>query len=273
MDSNYTPKHERETDFQKLDKLILSLEHNADTNQLTVEMLRKYQEAFNKFNDKYINDPSFGPKDKNIFKPLEFRALIFLAQGDDDMADSLLKKASELKHADEDWVSETAEKWEASNAVSLVDINTDKTQQFSGKLEGWLALYALGFFLSPLLLLYDLFSSVPQFRNELTNLTRVVANDFQSLLNFDIFYDVVSLVFLGVLAALFFQKKRATRPVAIAFHGFILIGGFITFSMLDSLSKKYGVELTSGGSILTAGSFLWPLYWIFSKRVKATFTK
>ena len=41
--------------------------------------------------------------------------------------------------------------------------------------------------------------------------------------------------------------------------------------MLDDLGRKYGVELSDSGSILTVWSFIWPLYWVFSKRVKATF--
>lgn len=269
--ANYIPKHEREADFKKLDTLILSLERKADSKELTVDALRQYQETFNKFNEKYISDPSFGPKDKGVFKPLEFRALIFLAQGDENMADSLLREASTLKHDDETWVSETAKKWEANNATTLVDIDTENTLQFSGKLEGWLALYTLGFFLTPLLLLLDLFSSLPQLKNELSSASYSVANDFQSLINFAQFYDIVALIFLGVLAYFFFQKKRVTRPIAIAFHGFILIGGFIVFWILDDLSRKYGVDLNSGSSILTAGAFIWPFYWIFSKRVKATF--
>lgn len=270
--ANYIPKHEREADFKKLDTLILSLEHKADSKELSVEALRKYQESFNKFNDKYISDPTFGPKDRGIFKPLEFRALIFLAQGDENMADRLLREASDLKHSDEDWVSETAKKWEANNATTLADINTENTRQFSGKLEGWLALYTLGFFFTPLLLLLDLFSSLPSLKNELNSASYSVTNDFQSLINFAQFYDVVALIFLGVLAYFFFQKMRTTRPLAIAFHGFILIGGFIVFWMLDDLSRKYNVDLTSGNSILAAGAFFWPFYWIFSKRVKATFT-
>lgn len=274
MPSNYTPKHERDDDFKKLDKLILSLESNADTNQLTVEMLRKYQDSFNKFNNKYINDPTFGPKDKNIFKPLEFRALIFLAQGDEKMADNLLREASSLKHNDEDWVSETGRKWETNTISEFPDIDSENVVQFSGNFEGWLALYTLSFFFAPLLLLFDLFVSAPQLKNEINNLENYsITNDFEMIYNFGIFFDIFALIFLAILGFFFFQKLRATRHLAIAFHAFIFIGGFITYWLMSDVAKKYNIDLESGGSILTLGSFIWPFYWVFSRRVKATFTK
>lgn len=270
--ANYIPKHEREADFKKLDTLILSLEHKADSKDLTVDALRKYQESFNKFNDKYISDPTFGPKDRGIFKPLEFRALIFLAQGDENMADRLLREASDLKHTDESWVSETAKKWEANNATALADIDTENTMQFSGKLEGWLALYTLSFFFAPLFLLFDLFVSGPQFKNEISQISSTaIASDFQTVYNFGIFFDITALIFLGILAFFFFQKMRATKPIAIAFHAFVFIGGFITYWLMSDIATKYSIDLESGSSILTLGSFIWPFYWIFSKRVKATF--
>ena len=168
MSAYITPKHKRDEDFNKLDGLILSLEHKADSQTLTITDLHRHQDFFNKFNDKYKNDPSFSPKDRGLFKPLEYRALLFLAEGDEGLANSLLEEAASLKHPNEKWISNTAKKWEANNLLNESAPVRDNALHFSGSIEGWLSVYAIGLFGGVFVILLDIFSSLPQLKNEMS---------------------------------------------------------------------------------------------------------
>lgn len=268
------PKNEREADFKKLDKLILQLENDADTNNLTIPLLKSYQQSLDKLIIKYKYDTSFGPNDRGLFKPGELHALIFLAQGNEHMADSLLRDAKSLMKPDEEWVSLSAKKWDSHKELQP-EKNQAPSNNFNGKLEGWLALYSLNFVVVPALLLYDLFVSLPEAKKQLTSITGQYTNissDFQTLINFSTIYDVLVLVVLIVLGYYFFTKSKGTRALAIFLHCLILIGGFILYSMMSDIGSKTGTSSDdTSGSFLTLGSFIWPIYWIFSKRVKATF--
>jgi|GEM_PF-2011981 len=275
MSGESIPKTERDADFKHLDKLILSLEHNADTNKLTIPMLKHYQQSLDKIIAKYEFDPSFGSSDKGLFKPGELHALIFLAQGNGHMADVLLREAKSFMKPGEHWVSESVKKWDSANYVVNGEQFTTQVEpkRFNGKLEGMLALYAVGLVVSPLFSIYAIVQQ-SSFRSGLDKLNPSVASLFNSLTSTAYVLNVLTIIAMVGLAYPFFTKMKITKPLAIAFSSCVFIAGLVLYIMYDSALQKVGTNIDAvggTGSSFGALSIIWVFYWIFSRRVKDTF--
>jgi hypothetical protein len=257
---------------QKLERLIVRLETYDDQGELTASILQKFQEALDKLADEYQYDIRLGEK-RSLF--YELQALILLAKGDEKNAELAMEGAANISGNPPGFVSRAAKKWYKNKLTSSFEDEAtsppDSKQKFSGKIEGWLAFYSLAFVAAPILLIIDLAGSM----NTLDGLQNTeYYTQLNNILNFARIYDVIQLVSLTIFGYLFFAKKRVTRLWAIAHTVFVILGGFAIYVMMSDFYTTNNIPPDADTQpIITAGTFVWLFYWIFSKRVKATFVK
>ena len=275
MSNNRIPIKEREKDLNALNTLILTLEHSADTKTLTVSSLNLYKQAVVNLTDKYAKDPSFRRGHRGLFKPFELNALIHLAQGDEAMADSLLRDAITFMKSDEEWVSNTAKKWDANHRDHTV-LNTSQNEQVSELSSNMVGIFALSVVLGILTLILDIFINLPKLNQVLNNLPAVgndLSNSLHSFKTGIIFYDIASIILLGVIGYMLVERKRVIRPISILTMLFIIVGYAWITSDLESAFRQAGSDTQfNQAPWIVMGAFFWLPFWIFTKKTKAQFT-
>lgn len=159
-----------------------------------------------------------------------------------------------------------------STIDNTVDTKTEeetvKDTKYSGKFHGWLALYTLRIIAIPLVLMYDLSSFV-------TDDIFGYSSEIMSYLAFVGVMDVILLIAAIGALYLYFKKKKLAINIKYL-EGMLFIYQLIAGVWLYFLSQSYDTETNPEAIKLFVQSiitFLWMLYWIYSKRVKATFIK
>jgi hypothetical protein len=148
-------------------------------------------------------------------------------------------------------------------------VNSSGEKSFSGRIEGWLAVYVLGVVIGLFVIFFDLLTV---FNFNVNDYETTIQGDLQNYISYATIFDVVFLAAYATILFLIFTKNKSTRAFVISIHLFYIVGAIVAYSMLSSIVESAGGDTTSQNlSILTLGSFLWPLYWWRSKRVKETF--
>lgn len=251
-----------------LKKYIIEIQKTSFDGSLTISRIDFIQRELDKFNSQYNINDYFNQRVDNLSAPIELQALIYFATGEDEKAETLLIEAQNYLLQNESFISTAAQKW-------LADKYTEN-QPTKVPIEGFLTLYAIGFFLTPILLMYDLISGLSQkrtFDSEFSSYPDLLSS-FSGYITAAIVFDVTTLLLISLLAYCFYQRYEITRAFAILFHIYIVIFGIALMLMLENILTKYNID-SSGqqSSILTVFAFIWPFYWFFSKRVKRTFSR
>lgn len=143
-------------------------------------------------------------------------------------------------------------------------------RRYNGKIEGLLVLYAINLVVLPIYLVYDLIS----LRAPKTNLQQNTQQVLHRILLLGQAIDAILIVLLLVLAYSFFTYKRVTRTLAILSSLLMCVASIVFTVLVKNFIKKYaGDDSSVSPAYLTSGTLLWLFYWVFSKRVKATFTR
>lgn len=267
--------HSKELALKRVDELIRAVEKQCDSGESTPHFLARHKQMAQAIMAEYAHDESFGPDDVGLFKPFELQALIALAEGKNNEATSWMEEAKTWMRANEKFVSRAGRKWdEEQTQTNIHPQATAKThKKFNGKFEGWLALWTVGMILTPLIWVWN-FIDLNSFQNEVNSAG--TSDIFGSYISTSRILLGVALTILAILAVPYFSKSRATRKVAVTYCALIFIFGVIQYSLWDSALQKVGStvdEAGTTGSMFNALVLPWFFYWIFSKRVKETFTK
>lgn len=143
---------------------------------------------------------------------------------------------------------------------------TASTKVYSGRIQGWLTLYALRLVLLPFILVYDLSIF----------LTEDIASMPDAIKQYMAFVGAVELGLLVTAVTMlyyFAKKKRQARDIKYL-EATMCVYQIIAGVWLYSITQNYDTSLGSEGIKLFIYSFvalLWTWYWLYSKRVKATF--
>jgi hypothetical protein len=147
--------------MQRVEKLIIRLEAYDEKGELTASLLHRFQEELDKIADIYQYDARVGKEKSYLY---ELQALILLAKGDEQNAEVAMETATKASGDPPSFISDTARKWYKNRiAHPLIENGVpeqiEKKPRFTGKIEGWLALYSLTFVAAPILLIVDLLST------------------------------------------------------------------------------------------------------------------
>ena len=147
-------------------------------------------------------------------------------------------------------------------------------------IKGWLIVPAIGIFLSPIRLASDTYDSFLLINYDgWVALTSPGTELYHPWIEPLIFAELAANTFITVLSALIiilFIKKRSSLPVVyigfILFYFFIIVADYVAAQNIPSI-QKYSAAAEMQVMFLSALiNSIWLLYFLFSKRVKATFT-
>lgn len=134
-------------------------------------------------------------------------------------------------------------------------------------IEGWLIVPAIGVVLGPLASVYqtyDLFSSMD----------RIADSDIKRIAIIEIASHILLLLLGLFLAVQFFRKSRSTPRIYITY--LLMASGSYLILLLLAMSSHIPFLVTAYGSTLVRSivpSAIWIPYFLFSRRVRATFVR
>jgi hypothetical protein len=144
-------------------------------------------------------------------------------------------------------------------------------KKYSGKFEGWLALYTLRIVFIPFVFIFDIISSHSEFSG-----LESVPSSVERYLLFVTLFEGSAVVLSLAIWFMYFKKKKSTivyaRILEISLVVLYFIAGLwsqFIFRELDVSSNGEDVRLMVYGFV----AFIWVFYWMWSKRVIATFIK
>ncbi|RJE90260.1 DUF2569 domain-containing protein [Paenibacillus sp. 1011MAR3C5] len=156
--------------------------------------------------------------------------------------------------------------------------NQPYPQLISG-LGGWLVLIQIGLYVTMLMLIFQLMSTVNIFGDGTWELftdksSMIYHSMWKPLILFEIIYNVLFFAFCIFILVCFYSKKAILPRLMIIYFGLSLLVGIVDYILLMQI--PFARELEDGGSIRdmirAAVTFLiWIPYFIRSVRVKHTF--
>jgi len=228
--------------------------------------LDKIQTKLDLLADKYQEDEALGTL---RYKLYQAQAMLLYREGHNNEAIACMHEAIKLKGGSYKFAEEFFDNvLPEENAIT-------EPPEFNGEIDGWLSWFGINFVITPVFFVYYIFSGFGLLNKAgAVRLTKPeVYKDVRSLaLTIVIFY-AIELLLLGVFGYFFFKRKRYTRAIAIGFLIFVIYVAANIGSVAQSFASKYGVQSDASSNSSTGVAILWLLYWIFSKRVKATFVK
>lgn len=254
----------------RINKIVDALQHPDDYG-LTPETIDRIQADIDE-----MAKSGEVPKSQE-YKVLFAQALIHYQNSDDNEALNFTEAAISSRGSNFKEAQDLIDKIYQQDSIE----KDDDRLEYSGKIEGWLAFYSLTFILSPFYLLYDIFVDGADLKNMIQNYAAEYPNfaaDINLLFVFIVLFDAITLLFLLVFGYLFFTKNAATRMIAIFYSLYTILGTLVFLVLLFNFYAKYEIPLSEMDST-TAGylfrgifiSLIWMFYWIYSKRVRATF--
>ncbi len=255
-------------DLDKLEEVLRELEHIYLEGKLTPQRIATAQKKLDILASSTQKDESLGSRRYVLY---ELQALLCDADGDIVRARQFAGEAAQVKG---DTALSTQTVRELIPAQPTVQPETTSVDRPYVGVKGWLVVFAIGMVLSPLLELYA-------FIDGLATAYQII--DTNAALSAFIYFEAaVNLIFGGLFVALcisFARLKKGTRSFAIWLLAALGVWGI--FDMIIGLALLSSYELDSSTtSTLVADavrgmiwSVIWLFYWIYSKRVKATFTK
>lgn len=247
--------------FEKLEALIVRVDALIISKELTNAQKDKAQAILDALAEKYQHNENVGSKRYMLY---ELQALLKIADGDAERAQDFIQEAQELMTDEDEFISRTVRKATVGKKESKAAASK---HGFSGKLEGWLALYGVGIILSPFVIIYDLFTSMSGIDS---------SSSVGSYMFMATFIDVLSLIGLAIIGYHFFAKKTAALTSIPIYEGAQAVVYLFMLIWLYGIYAEYGVNDSSGPSTLgrtVMFSVVWLVYWLVSKRAKATFVR
>lgn len=225
-----------------------------EINNLNITKLAKIQKQID------VIDAEKSHKDEE-YKLLFAQALVHFHNGNDDDAlsfatASIKSKGTFYKEAQDllDYIEK--QKRDAEEEIWV------KQSGFSGKIEGWLVVFALIFIFEPIGILINIFYYLPLVVNTsfMNNLAWIVG-----------LLDPISIILITALGYNFFKKRKMTRILAIAYSSYCIIVSICCYLYLKENYDVIDKYITSEIVRYCLVSTVWIFYWIFSQRVRATF--
>ena len=154
----------------------------------------------------------------------------------------------------------------------------------SQEIGGWLVLVAIGLVFTPIRLLYDVLKNFQDFFG--INTWAYISLDHSSfselflslLIIFELIYNSTFFVFSILIILLFFKRRTILPSIIIIFYTstfiFLSLDSILAFNLNESLYseiEKMQAYKEIGTSFIKVA--IWVPYFLFSKRVKSTFTE
>ncbi len=266
------PIQTRQQDFEELTHMIRRFDELLGQGGLTPEMIHSYQHRLDTLDKKYANLTN-----DELRLLYEAQGLAELAQGRPTKGKEFLDESKNLSGGHE-FVSQTARSMVPGGPSPTIHGGHPQSGhdhgKFSGKLEGWLVLYALRITLLPIYLMYDLIST----RGALDGVdtTTSLGSSLNSYMTAATAGDIIVIAASVFVAVLFFGKRLQARKLAPFYEGLVAAYFLIFAIWLDSIITNNGISDPDNGVGKLGWGFIiaiaWLVYWLRSKRAQATFT-
>lgn len=253
--------------FDGVDNDILEYDSLLRSQKLTRSHAEKVQDKIDKLEQHYKNNPA---ANNFIFKLYELQALIDYSKGNLPRAKVFLDDARRQMPANGYFTSKTIRE------LADMDAPSKSKKQFSGRLEGWLALYGLRIIILPFVLIWDIASTGSTY-NVFNDQSVAVPSDIQAYITTAVVAELIPLLATVYIWYVFFTKKKAAITAIKYFEGYLFVAYLVFGVWISSLYDKYQVTDSDDDvgklawfAIVAA---IWCVYWIRSKRVKQTYTQ
>ena len=264
-------------EFERLESYIEKFDSLLSEGKLDHSIIEKCQKFVDKLDARFQIDSS---ADSESYRLFEMQGLIYLAEGKFSQADEFINEAKVkmpssktfISHTIKDYMDQTKKTDPIPDKVEAEPISA-KVSKYSGKLEGWLALYALRIIVLPLVFVWDIIST----RNLLNGVdtTSALGASISSYETVALVGDLIGIILACFVLVVFFTKNNKAKEIICTFEAYIAIYYLVfTIWISNILSSNNINDNGSSTSQLTWGFILgavWFFYWMFSKRVKATF--
>lgn len=265
-------KTQRE-ELQEAEKILKAFDNHYRSGNLTTSLIEKFQKKL----DSYANKYQHTVKDRDEWLILyELQALICFAKDENNRAQDFMDDIYALSPGYQPVSSSITELNLQSNELTIPEESVE-SKKYSGKLEGWLALYTLRLVFLPFLLIYDIFVMAAE-RSEILDLgSNRLVSDFSSYISMGTLIEGMAVIGAFIAWYLYFKKLQAARTMIIGLESYLLVSHLFFIIWLTNILTSHGVssaeitEITSASYRAILFSVIWLLYWFVSKRVKGTF--
>lgn len=150
-----------------------------------------------------------------------------------------------------------------------------------GKIRGWLIFFAISLILGDLSYLQIFTFFTDDMKNTLETLYLNSQESIAKTINISVYTMIIGFFLNILLTVVFFSKSKYIKPIIITFLLFQIVAGFVNAGMTMNLQKEFPDLLSSRDFVMevimrpTVGTvflLIWMFYFIYSKRVKKTFT-
>lgn len=273
--------------IKELEEELKSITGNSEISDLS---LHDIQQKLDTVADKYQNDEKIGTARYKLYELQAFihyfehqddKALDFIYQAI-DLRGNTYPKAEKLKNA----LTPTSNV-EASDQTDVSKMTKSEKRQKLVGLEGWLALYVVGLFLSLLVTVFRFFADGFLSSSDIDAINQYqsgLGDTIQNLTAFESLMVVVYVALIVTTLVMLFRKRKLAKSLAIATLIFAAVYGLIDYAIASSITASSGLSQNVdvqtfmskysgdvGRSIIAA--LIWVPYFMVSKRVKATLTK
>jgi hypothetical protein len=263
--------------LHQLENMALMLDKSCQAGEIDDADIEKAQTILNKASEVLIADRVIiGPR---LYIVYENQALLHWIDGNGDDARDFAKIARDIKGGG-DLFTETANDLIGADEDEIKTKSVMPDAKLVG-LNGWLAWFVVGLVVS---ILYNFFSAITGFADksiytsEWSSTLLAAYPNLPTFINFENVAILLIAIFgIFLLISIIKLKKKAIKIAigySVAIITFELLDIFIAYSMFAN-NKVVVDSVFSDGKIARAiiFSFIWLLYFIFSKRVKLTLTK
>lgn len=253
--------------------------------------LRVIQKKLDTVANKYQNDDKIGSA---RYKLYELQAFVHYFDHEDEKALDFINHAVRLRGSTYQKAEKLKEallsKQGANGTTEHIDeskmTRAEKRKKLIG-LEGWLAWFIVGQFLSLFITTYGFFASGFLSTSEIATINQYqsgLGDTLQTLTAFENIAILVSVALSVTTLVLLFRRRKLAKPFAIALLVFTAVYGIIDYTIASSLVNSSAIFQTAsiqtfmskysgdvGRDLLVA--FVWVPYFLVSKRVKSTLAK